>query len=321
MSEYDETTTTDDVLNGRDLSGFRVLVTGNSSGLGLETSRSLLAHGADVVGAVRDLEKAKSASGVLSDAAAKGGGSFEFIELDLASLDSVRAATDALNEKGQRFDAVIANAGVMATPFEKTADGFELQFGTNHLGHFAFVNRVAPMIKKGGKVVVLSSAAHRFSNVDLEDPNFDETPYDTWDAYGRSKTANVLFAVEFDRRYKEAGIRAAAVHPGGSDTNLDRHMTQADKDAMVARINSIAKAQTGGPAFKLKTAAQAAATSVWLAVVADGNEIGGKFCADCSVAGLAHGEKIGRGVREYAIDPDSAKALWTLSEDMIGEQF
>lgn len=307
MTEYDVTTTTDDVLAGRDLSGKRFLVTGVSSGLGLETARALAAHGAEVVGTVRN--------------PAGTNGSIETITLDLASLDSVHAAADGLITDGRKFDAIIANAGVMATPFERTVDGFEGQFGTNHLGHFALINRIAPLLKDGGRVIVLSSAAHRFSDVDLDDPNFEHTPYDTWTAYGRSKTANVLFAVEFDRRFRDRGIRAAAVHPGGADTGLKRHMTQADMDAMVARINSIAKAQTGAPAFKLKTIPEAAATSVWAAVVADPDVIGGHFLQDCAVAPMAHAEVIGPGVREYAIDPDSAKALWIKSEELIGERF
>ena len=321
MTTFDMETTTDDVLAGRDLSGMRILVTGVSGGLGLETARALAAHGADVVGTVRDVAKAESATAIASEAASKGGGGFDLIALDLSSLASVRAAADALVADGRPFDAVIANAGVMATPFEKTADGFEMQFGTNHLGHFVLINRIAPLIKEGGRVVILSSAAHRFSDVDIDDPNFENTPYDTWNAYGRSKTANVLFAVEFDRRYKDKGIRATAVHPGGADTGLKRHMTQADMDAMVARINSIAKAQTGSPAFKLKTIPQAAATSVWTAVVADGDEIGGRFCQDCAVAGLAHAEVIGPGVREYAVDADRARALWVKSEELVGEHY
>ena len=136
----------------------------------------------------------------------------------------MRACADALIADGKPFDVVIANAGVMACPFGKTADGFETQFGTNHLGHFVFVNRIASLIKPGGRLVNLSSAGHRFSDVDLDDPNFEHTEYDPLAAYGRSKTANILFAVEFDRRHKARGVRATAVHPGGIQTELGRHM-------------------------------------------------------------------------------------------------
>src|SRR5262249_13759273 len=150
------------------------------------------------VGAARDLEKARAATEVVRKDAAKGGG-LELVQLDLASLKSVRAAADALNKDGRKFDVIIANAGVMATPKGKTADGFETQFGTNHPGHFVFVNRIAGLMKQnGGRLVNLSSAGHRFSDVDLDDPNFERTPYTEFGAYGRSKTANILFAVEFD---------------------------------------------------------------------------------------------------------------------------
>src|SRR5580693_9431464 len=193
--QFGATSTTDDVLAGVDLSGKRFLVTGASAGLGVETARTRAAHGAQVVGAVRDLMKARAATEVVRAEAAKGG-SFELVELDLASLASVRACADRLLADGRKFDGVICNAGVMATPFGKTADGFETQFGTNHLGHFVFVNRIAGLIKDGGRLVNLSSAGHRFSDVNLDDPNFETTEYTEFDAYGRSKTANVLFAVE-----------------------------------------------------------------------------------------------------------------------------
>jgi NAD(P)-dependent dehydrogenase (short-subunit alcohol dehydrogenase family) len=212
------------VLAGVDLAGKRVLVTGISAGLGVETARALAAHGALVVGAARDLAKAERATQVVREQANKGGG-LELIELDLASLKSVRACADRLNKTGRPFDVVIANAGVMACPFGKTADGFETQFGTNHLGHFVFVNRIAPLIRD--RFVSLASLGHRFSDVDLDDPNFERTPYKEFMAYGRSKTANVLFAVAFDSRHKARGVRATAVHPGGIATELGRYLTPA----------------------------------------------------------------------------------------------
>jgi NAD(P)-dependent dehydrogenase (short-subunit alcohol dehydrogenase family) len=193
--------------------------------LGVETARSLAEHGAQVVGAARDLAKAETASALIrKDAAAANGGSFTLVELDLGNLASVRACADDLLAKAEPFDVVIANAGVMATPFGHTVDGFETQFGTNHLGHFVLVNRIAPLIRTGGRLVNLSSSGHRFSNVDLEDPNFVRTAYEPFVAYGRSKTANILFAVAFDERHRNNGIRAAAVHPGAIQTELARHM-------------------------------------------------------------------------------------------------
>src|SRR5271169_3960906 len=192
---FGATSTTDEVLQGVDLRGKRVLVTGVSAGLGVETARALAAHGAQVVGAARDLAKAHAATQRVRDGAANGGG-LELVELDLASLASVRACADALVAAGKPFDVVIANAGVMACPKGTTADGFETQFGTNHLGHFVLVNRIASLLKSGGRLVNLSSAGHRYSDVVLDDPNFERTEYTPFGAYGRSKTANVLFAVE-----------------------------------------------------------------------------------------------------------------------------
>src|SRR5277367_4235661 len=188
--------TTDEVLRSINLSGKRVLVTGVSAGLGVETARALAAHGAHVVGAARDLSKAMSATDQVRAQAANGG-SLQLVQLDLASLDSVRRCADGLLAAAKPFDLIIANAGVMACPKGTTADGFETQFGTNHLGHFVLVNRIASLLKPGSRLVNLSSAGHRFADVDLNDPNFDRTPYDLWVGYGRSKTANVLFAVEF----------------------------------------------------------------------------------------------------------------------------
>ncbi|HEY1429434.1 MAG TPA: SDR family NAD(P)-dependent oxidoreductase, partial [Candidatus Tumulicola sp.] len=232
------TSTTDEVLSGVDLRGRRALITGVSAGLGVETARALAARGAHLVGAARDLAKADGATAAVRDAAAANNGSFELLELDLANLHSVRGAADRLNAKGARFDIVIANAGVMAAPFGHTADGFETQFGTNHLGHFVFVNRIAQLIAPGGRLVNLSSSGHRISDVDLEDPNFERTEYDPWIAYGRSKTANVLFSVAFDARHRERGVRAAAVHPGGIITELARHIGENSVREMLDDINT-----------------------------------------------------------------------------------
>src|SRR5271167_2945948 len=251
-TSFGATSTTNDVLSGVNLKGKRIFITGVSAGLGVETARSLVAHGAQVVGAARDLNKAKAATEQVRKDAAANGGSFEVIELDLASLKSVRACADRLLAKGEAFDLVIANAGVMATPLGQTADGFETQFGTNHLGHFVLVNRIASLIRAGGRLINLSSAGHRFSNVDLDDPNFQRTPYEPFVAYGRSKTANILFAVAFDRRHRPRGVRAAAVHPGVIQTELGRHMDPSRLQAMVTAMNASLAAE-GKPPFKWKT--------------------------------------------------------------------
>jgi len=321
---FDATSTTEEVLSGVQLQGKRILVTGVSAGIGVETARSLVAHGAAVVGAARDLAKAEKATEQVRADAATGGGSFELVELDLTSLVSVRACADKLVADGRPFDVVIANAGVMATPFGKTADGFEMQFGTNHLGHFVFVNRIASLIRPGGRLINLSSSGHRFSDVDLDDPNFEHTPYDPFVAYGRSKTANILFAVAFDNRHKERGVRAAAVHPGGIQTELGRHLDHGSIEAMVEQINQGLAAE-GKPPFQFKTVPQGAATSVWAGVVAAADAIGARYCENCHVSEIVPDDQkitpISEGVRAYALDPAHAEALWTKSEEMVGEQF
>lgn len=324
VSVFGATSTTDEVLSGVNLQGKRILVTGVSAGLGVETARSLVAHGAQVVGAARDLAKAEMATAQVRKDSAVNGGSFEMVELDLASLKSVRACADKLFKKGEPFDVVIANAGVMATPFGQTLDGFETQFGTNHLGHFVFVNRIAPLIRVGGRLINLSSAGHRYSNVDLQDPNFERTPYEPFVAYGRSKTANILFAVAFDKRHRGRGVRAAAVHPGGIKTELGRYADPGRIEKVVAQINEQLAAQGKGP-FQWKTIPQGAATSVWAGVVASADEIGGRYCENCHVGNIVPDDAtitaISEGVRAYALDPTTAEALWKKSEEMVGESF
>ena len=324
IREFGATSTTEDVLSGISLRDKRILVTGVSAGLGVETARSLGAHGGHVVGAARDLGKAETAAAQVRKDAPPNGGSFELIELDLASLKSVRASADRLLAKGEAFDVVIANAGVMATPFGHTADSFETQFGTNHLGHFVFVNRIARLIRTGGRLINLSSAGHRFSNVDLEDPNFDRAPYDPFVAYGRSKTANILFAVAFDKRHRGRGVRAAAVHPGGIRTELGCHMDSSQMQQLIDRINQQQAAEGKGP-FQWKTIPQGAATSVWAGVVAAADEIGGRYCENCHVGHLVEDKAtinaVSEGVRAYALDAVNAEALWKKAKNSWANPF
>jgi NAD(P)-dependent dehydrogenase (short-subunit alcohol dehydrogenase family) len=321
---FGATSTTEDVLSGINLRGKRILVTGVSAGLGVETARSLAAHGAQVVGAARDLTKAKAATEEVRKDAAMNGGSLELVGLDLGDLKSVRACADALLAKGEPFDLVIANAGVMATPFGHTADGFETQFGTNHLGHFVLVNRIAPLIRAGGRLINLSSLGHRFSNVDLEDPNFERTPYEPFVAYGRSKTANILFAVAFDRRHGDRGVRAAAVHPGVIHTELARYVDAGQIQNIIDQRNQQLAAEGKAP-LKWKTIPQGAATSVWAGVVAPADEIGGRYCEDCHVGKVVPDsvsiDAITEGVRGYALDTENAEALWKKSEELVAESF
>jgi NAD(P)-dependent dehydrogenase (short-subunit alcohol dehydrogenase family) len=317
-ASFGASSTTDEVLRGIDLSGKRILVTGVSAGLGVETARVLAAHGAEVVGAARNLSKAQDAT-ERGRAEAAHGGSLHLVQLDLASLESVRRCADVLLSAGKSFDVIIANAGVMACPKGTTADGFETHFGTNHLGHFVLINRIASLLRPGSRLVNLSSAGHRYSDVDLEDPNFQRTPYVEFTAYGRSKTANVLFAVEFDRRHKARGVRATAVHPGGIQTELSRYLTP----EFIQRITEDRKAAqpAGAKPFSWKTIPQGAATSVWAACVADAEAIGGRYCEDCHVVSAATSRDLREGVHAYALDPRNAQALWRKSEEMVGERF
>jgi NAD(P)-dependent dehydrogenase (short-subunit alcohol dehydrogenase family) len=323
-NKFGATSTTEDVLSGVNLQGKRILVTGVSAGLGVETARALAAHGAHVVGAARDVTKAEAATAEVRRDAAAHGGSFELVTLDLASLKSVRACATELIAKGEPFDLVIANAGVMATPLGHTVDGFETQFGTNHLGHFVLINRIAPLMRNGSRLINLASSGHRFANVDLQDPNFEHTAYEPFIGYGRSKTANILFAVAFDQRHRGRGVRAAAVHPGGIQTELGRHMGDEQLAAMVVQINKQEAAQGRGP-FQWKTIPQGAATSVWAGVVAPADEIGGRYCENCHVGNIVADDvaisPISEGVRGYALDAGTAQALWQKSEEMVGEFF
>jgi NAD(P)-dependent dehydrogenase (short-subunit alcohol dehydrogenase family) len=323
-TSFGATSTTDDVLSGVNLKGKRILVTGVSAGIGVETARSLAAHGAQVVGAARDLNKAKAATEQVRKEATIHAEPFELVELDLGNLKSVRACADGLLAKGEPFDVVIANAGVMATPLGHTADGFETQFGTNHLGHFVLVNRIAPLIRAGGRLINLSSLGHRYSNVDLEDLNFERTPYEPFVAYGRSKTANILFAVAFDRRNRDRRVRAAAVHPGTIHTELARYVDASQIEKIVEQRNKQLAAEGKAP-FQWKSIPQGAATSVWSAVVAPAEEIGGRYCEDCHASKIVPAsvsvETMTEGVRGYALDPSNAEALWKKSEELVGESF
>ncbi|WP_426570789.1 SDR family NAD(P)-dependent oxidoreductase [Aquihabitans sp. McL0605] len=306
--------TTDDVLDGIDLTGHWVLVTGASSGLGQETARAVAARGANVVLGVRDVAKGEAAAEPVRAAAAATGASVELRAVDLASLSSIRAFTDEVSGSHDRLDAIIANAGVMGCPEGRTDDGFELQFGTNHLGHFLLVNRLRPLLAGGpARIINLSSAGHRFSDVVLDDINFEQTAYDPWISYGRSKTANVLFTVELDRRGRDAGQRSAAVHPGSIMTDLGRHLTE-------ETLSTLQAARAGRPT-NWKTVPQGAATSVWAGFTADADEMGGNYCEDCGVASITDDQNSPTGVFAYALDPDSAKALWARSEELVAESF
>lgn len=314
MSGFGWASTTDEVLEGKDLSGLTVFVTGANSGLGQETARAMAAKGAEVVMAGRD--QAKLDEAVAAIRAEVPEARLETITLDLGSLESIRAATSRARQRFGKIDILINNAGVMATPFTHTADGFEMQLGTNHLGHFALTAELMPLIEQGSarRIVNLSSRGHHFAPVDFEDPHFVRRAYDPWIAYGHSKTANILFTVGLEQRFAVLGIHAYAVHPGGIQTNLGRHMTPEMMEALMARVTS----RDAG--FAWKTIPQGAATSCWAATAEELEGKGGVYCEDCHVAEVDDQSSTG-GVRSYALNPSYAERLWALSEDLTGAKF
>ncbi len=297
-ARFGSTSTAEEVLEGINLTGKRFLVTGVSAGIGVETARALVGQGAAVLGTARNLLKAQTTTELIR-AQAHSGARLDLIDLDLASLANTRACADLLLAAGQPFDGIIANAGLMAGPKTSTVDGFEAQFATNYLGHFLLINRLASLLNPGGRVVMVSSAGHRRADVDLEDPNFENTCYNEYLAYGRSKTATILFAVEFDRRHKPKGIRATAAHPGAIQTETVQKLIEAlgpGKDAAMA-------------AFDWKTPSQGAATSVWAGCVARPDEVGARYCEDCHVAEVCDDPSAKAGVRSYALNPEHACML------------
>ena len=259
MTQFGFSITADEVLEGKDLSGRTILVTGGYSGLGQETARALAARGAHVILSGRDATKLSAAADEIAELT---GAKIDTLICDLASLASIRAAGEEARERFTHIDVLINNAGVMAAPLGHTADGFETQFGTNHLGHFALTRELMPLIEKGEgqRIVNLSSRGHHIAPVDFDDPNFDRRDYDPWLSYGQSKTANVLFAVGLEERFGRKGIHAYALHPGAIHTNLARHMSEADMTALRERIRKAAE-KTGAEPLPFKTIPQGAATT------------------------------------------------------------
>ena len=304
-SGFDATTTAADVLEGIDLTGRLAVVTGGYSGIGLETTRALAGAGASVVvPARRPAAAAETLAGI---------DRVEIDELDLGDLDSVAAFAERFIASRRRIDLLIANAGIMACPETRVGPGWEAQFATNHLGHFALVNRLWPAIADvGARVVSVSSIGHRRSRIRWDDVQFDHG-YDKWTAYGQAKTANVLFAVHLDTLGAAAGVRAFSLHPGGIITPLQRHLRT---EEMVAFGWIDENGNPIGPGFK--TPEQGASTTVWAATSPQLTGIGGVYCEDCDVAEPSDDPNVPRGVRSWAIDPDEAARLWALSSSLTG---
>ena len=312
-SGFGPETTAEGALGGRDLRGKVAIVTGGHAGLGLETTRVLSNAGATVIIGSRDPKKAQMAVSKMKNA--------EVSQLDLANPNSIdRFANEFLNSK-RALDLLINNAGIMATPPMRDERGYELQFATNHLGHFQLTARLWEALKKSrsARVVALSSSGHRMGEVDFSDPNFNKRPYDKWAAYGQSKSANSLFAVELDKRGQTHGIRAYAVHPGGILTDLSRYMTDEDlRPYGISRVNGVITIPDAskGP-VRFKTVEQGAATTVWAAVSPQLSGKGGVYCEDCDIAPMVSADSnLYSGVRPWAVDKAAAEALWILSEKL-----
>ncbi len=312
--EFGRDTTTSEVLDGVDLSGRLAVVTGASGGLGAHTASALAERGARVILASRD--GAKTESVAASIRAAAGPDAATAMVLDLTSQASIRDFAQRFLSDHDRLDLLINNAGIMACPLGRSPEGWELQFATNHMGHFLLTMRLAPALLKAApaRVVCLSSAAHMFSPVVFDDVQFENRPYDKWSAYGQSKTANALFALELDRRLAPRGVHAYSVHPGMIMTELARSLTPED-------IKGLMDDSGGRSAPAFKSVEAGAATSVFAATSPSLADWGGAYLEDCGVA-RPPGEVEGAiGVLPHAQDPEAAARLWALSERLLGEPF
>jgi NAD(P)-dependent dehydrogenase (short-subunit alcohol dehydrogenase family) len=310
-SGFGAETTAEEIASGIDLRGKVCVITGGHSGIGLETTRVLTKAGAQVCVGAHDMTKARKNLANMNNV--------EVVHLDLADPESVDRFAQQIINAHDVIHLLINNAGIMRPPtLMRNARGHELQFATNHLGHFQLIARLWPAVKnaQGARVVTLSSIGHRYSGVDLNDPNYLSRPYDKAAAYGQSKSANSLFSVELDRRGQGDGVRAFAVHPGGILTDLVRYLTDDELKAWgITREDGVLKAPSSG----YKSLAQGAATTMWCSVSPQLTGMGGVYCEDCDIAEVVPNDFLGfSGVRHWAVDQPTAKALWDLSEQLTG---
>ncbi|SFK60265.1 NAD(P)-dependent dehydrogenase, short-chain alcohol dehydrogenase family [Sphingomonas sp. NFR04] len=311
-SPFNAFSTADEVLRDIDLTGRTAIVTGGASGLGLQMTRALAAAGAQVIVPARSPEKAQ--------AALAGVENIEIAQIELMDLSSIDRFADAFLDARRPLDCLIHSAGIMAAPIGRDSRGNESQLAINHLAPFHLTDRLGPALKAAGsaRVVSLSSRAHRLAGVDFNDPNFVERPYDPWLAYGQSKTADALFAVELDRRARAAGVRAFSVHPGSILTDLARHLSPEQVRAFGA-MDEKGEIRID-PLNDLKTVQQGAATALWCATSPLLADLGGVYCEDCNVAPLREPDDPRKdGVRTWAADADLATRLWALSERLVGQ--
>lgn len=313
-ANFGPTTTADEVVDDIDLTAKTAVITGASGGLGAETARALARRGAWVTLAVRNVEKGQKVAEEIRRSATRE--RVDVLELELDALESVRRFAAEYRSRHDALSVLVNNAGVMACPLGRTREGYELQFGTNHLGHFLLTALLAPSLRAAApaRVISVSSGGHRFSPVVFEDIHYERRPYEKWQAYGQSKTANILFALELDRRMKDSGVRAFAVHPGTIITDLARHLSIDDVKELESRI-------PGGVGFQYKSVAAGAATACWAATAPELDGHGGHYLEDCRVSGPKASANSLSGYEPYAMDADAAARLWTVSEEMVGQRF
>jgi len=305
-SGFNALSTASDVLAGLDLSGKTAVVTGGHSGLGLETTKALSAAGAKVIVGARDIAAAEESLSGLPNVTV--------LELDLADLESVKRFAQNITDSNVQVDMLICNAGVMACPEKRVGPGWESQFATNHIGHYVLTNLIWDSLNDGARVVCVSSAGHHISPIRWDDIHFEKEPYDKWVAYGQSKTANALFALQLDEYGQERNIRAFSLHPGKIKTPLQRHL---EIDEMVAAGWVDKDSTVIDPEFK--SPAQGAATQVWAATSPKLNGMGGLYCEDCEVAqGYPKPTEDFRGVCAHATDLDEARKLWEFTSELTG---
>ena len=302
------------ILDGIELNNKTAIVTGGYSGIGLETTRALKEAGIRVITPVRRIDIASKALDGIVPAE-------DIIEMDLGDLSSVQKFVDDFNDLNLSLDLLINNAGIMACPEGRVGNGWERQFGVNQIGHFLLTKGLMDSMKdvEGARFVSLSSSAHSLTGILWDDIHFENSPYDKWVAYGQSKTASSLIAIEFDRIMKDSGVRGYSVHPGGIMTPLQRHLESEEMVALGWMKEDGTLSDMAAAAFKTPT--QGATTTLWAATNPMLKDIGGVFCEDCNVAVLKadveDSMKRYRGVADWAIDSDEATKLWEVTENMI----
>ena len=312
-SRFGFESTAEEVAAGVDLSGKTAVVTGGSSGLGAETARVLASRGARVVIGARDLPKAEKVAAEIR--ASTRNDQVEVGALELGSRQSIRSFAEATLARHRAIHLLINNAGVMACPLARIEHGYEMQLGTNHLGHFLLAGLLVPALRAAAptRIVCVSSSGHRFSTVNFDDPHYQTRPYDKWEAYGQSKTANIWHALELDRRLQRHGVRAFALHPGAIMTELGRHLKPEDIETLRARAS--------GGAMRWKKPEQGAATQVWAATAPELAGRGGLYLEDCRIAGPSKDLNAQQGYAPWALDTEGAARLWPMSEQMVGAKF